>query len=133
MPSSRRDGWTKSHIGPVNPGAVSRLRQPTSSEDRKSTRLNSSHPSISYAVFCLKNYSTSTELYTHSLHDALPISQVLPAKIQSRWSWQEAPVSVDQAAVGIGFAVVAQRWLDQVSHRSCQPRRRLTIEATYQL
>src|SRR4051794_41261641 len=26
----------------------------TSEEDRKSTRLNSSHPSISYAVFCLK-------------------------------------------------------------------------------
>src|SRR5690348_17844694 len=25
-----------------------------SSRDRKSTRLNSSHPSISYAVFCLK-------------------------------------------------------------------------------
>src|SRR5690348_17759440 len=33
-------------------------------EDRKSTRLNSSHPSISYAVFCLKkkkkNKNTST-------------------------------------------------------------------------
>src|SRR5699024_11416667 len=28
--------------------------QVTSSEDRKSTRLNSSHVSISYAVFCLK-------------------------------------------------------------------------------
>src|SRR5690348_17701152 len=29
--------------------------QPTSvRKDRKSTRLNSSHPSISYAVFCLK-------------------------------------------------------------------------------
>src|SRR5438876_6052254 len=27
---------------------------PTCSTDRKSTRLNSSHPSISYAVFCLK-------------------------------------------------------------------------------
>src|SRR5690348_17442205 len=26
----------------------------TASRDRKSTRLNSSHPSISYAVFCLK-------------------------------------------------------------------------------
>src|SRR5690348_18217846 len=26
----------------------------SSSKDRKSTRLNSSHPSISYAVFCLK-------------------------------------------------------------------------------
>src|SRR5690348_17859076 len=31
----------------VNTGASARL-------DRKSTRLNSSHPSISYAVFCLK-------------------------------------------------------------------------------
>src|SRR5438876_5362118 len=27
--------------------------------DRKSTRLNSSHPSISYAVFCLKKKKTS--------------------------------------------------------------------------
>src|SRR5690348_18009464 len=27
-------------------------------EDRKSTRLNSSHPSISYAVFCLKKKNT---------------------------------------------------------------------------
>src|SRR5699024_12615053 len=29
-------------------------------EDRKSTRLNSSHVSISYAVFCLKNKSQCT-------------------------------------------------------------------------
>src|SRR5690348_18126576 len=28
-------------------------------EDRKSTRLNSSHPSISYAVFCLKKKNTN--------------------------------------------------------------------------
>src|SRR5438876_5847926 len=28
--------------------------RPEQDEDRKSTRLNSSHPSISYAVFCLK-------------------------------------------------------------------------------
>src|SRR5438876_10421970 len=28
--------------------------------DRKSTRLNSSHPSISYAVFCLKKKKTFT-------------------------------------------------------------------------
>src|SRR5690348_17867526 len=27
--------------------------------DRKSTRLNSSHPSISYAVFCLKKKNTN--------------------------------------------------------------------------
>src|SRR5690625_5906073 len=34
------------------PGAVGRLR--VLWEDRKSTRLNSSHVAISYAVFCLK-------------------------------------------------------------------------------
>ena len=33
-----------------------RLYEPT--EDRKSTRLNSSHGSISYAVFCLKKKKT---------------------------------------------------------------------------
>src|SRR5690348_17902669 len=32
----------------------SRSRRERPSLDRKSTRLNSSHPSISYAVFCLK-------------------------------------------------------------------------------
>src|SRR5688500_12528988 len=40
--------------------------------DRKSTRLNSSHLVISYAVFCLQN-RTSLSSYTLSLHDALPI------------------------------------------------------------
>src|SRR5580693_9138690 len=80
--------------------------------DRKSTRLNSSHSSRSYAVFCLKkkkggarrgpgeggpggsspaepdpaervtaaaifffNDAAPTEIYTLSLHDALPISR----------------------------------------------------------
>src|SRR5690348_18125285 len=33
--------------------------------DRKSTRLNSSHPSISYAVFCLKKKKIN---YTHNEH-----------------------------------------------------------------
>src|SRR5699024_3124257 len=41
--------------------------------DRKSTRLNSSHVSISYAVFCLIKYTPYTTLSTRSLHDALPI------------------------------------------------------------
>src|SRR2546430_1569408 len=73
--------------------------------DRKSTRLNSSHSQISYAVFCLKkqkqnrsmstcfdrsihsnmhhvifffffNDTATTEIYTLSLHDALPICAV---------------------------------------------------------
>src|SRR4051794_41745251 len=33
-------------------------------EDRKSTRLNSSHPSISYAVFCLKKKKNTTNTST---------------------------------------------------------------------
>src|SRR5690348_17905547 len=32
--------------------------------DRKSTRLNSSHPSISYAVFCLKKKNIKRNVYT---------------------------------------------------------------------
>src|SRR5690349_23785971 len=34
-----------------------------SSEDRKSTRLNSSHVEISYAVFCLKKKKKKTKHY----------------------------------------------------------------------
>src|SRR5438876_3105643 len=32
-------------------------------QDRKSTRLNSSHPSISYAVFCLKKKKKTKKRY----------------------------------------------------------------------
>src|SRR5690348_17377091 len=39
---------------------VSARRRATRDRDRKSTRLNSSHPSISYAVFCLKKKNTTT-------------------------------------------------------------------------
>src|SRR5688572_32618136 len=38
-------------------------------EDRKSTRLNSSHSQISYAVFCLKKKKITTiKLYSHNHH-----------------------------------------------------------------
>src|SRR5690348_18476229 len=40
---------------PQDPKPRQRAHRPGfSRQDRKSTRLNSSHPSISYAVFCLK-------------------------------------------------------------------------------
>src|SRR5438876_12291461 len=35
-------------------------RPPDARLDRKSTRLNSSHPSITYAVFCLKKKTSSS-------------------------------------------------------------------------
>src|SRR5690348_17765782 len=44
--TGRATCWARSSSRP--PGSRSCFR------DRKSTRLNSSHPSISYAVFCLK-------------------------------------------------------------------------------
>src|SRR5258707_1050719 len=80
-----------------SPMASGPIAKPNSySADRKSTRLNSSHANISYAVFCLKkkimsntassahlqfffffNDTATTEIYTLSLHDALPISSHL--------------------------------------------------------
>src|SRR5438876_4823736 len=46
----------RSHLplGPHEPRAEGRGAGGLPARDRKSTRLNSSHPSISYAVFCLK-------------------------------------------------------------------------------
>src|SRR3712207_7542389 len=56
--------------GAVNPSNVERAchdESPPATPDRKSTRLNSSHANISYAVFCLKKktLSTSTNHYCH--------------------------------------------------------------------
>src|SRR5690348_17402163 len=41
----------------------------TRSIDRKSTRLNSSHPSISYAVFCLKKKKKKKNKQQYTLLD----------------------------------------------------------------
>src|SRR5689334_24235145 len=69
-----RDGWyfeigrcmgpSVIERSPVVPGGATsrhllRRCQPRWSRDRKSTRLNSSHSSISYAVFCLKKKKTT--------------------------------------------------------------------------
>src|SRR3712207_7120627 len=60
----RRDGHTqlvyKHAISTVMPGAPIQLFDPAAAaaQDRKSTRLNSSHANISYAVFCLKKKNT---------------------------------------------------------------------------
>src|SRR5260221_763952 len=46
-------------------------RQTPAWRDRKSTRLNSSHTVISYAVFCLKNKDDFTNLLTHRATQSL--------------------------------------------------------------
>src|SRR2546422_11326669 len=48
---------------PAQRSPPSRRWQPTSGLDRKSTRLNSSHGYISYAVFCLKKKKKNKKIH----------------------------------------------------------------------
>src|SRR5207253_10441906 len=52
------------------PGASLRVRRPAGPRrsDRKSTRLNSSHVAISYAVFCLKKKKKQNARESHKKH-----------------------------------------------------------------
>src|SRR5438876_8567420 len=65
--NERGDSRPKTHAaarGSVRLG--SRISPLIADTDRKSTRLNSSHPSISYAVFCLKKKkNNNTTKTTH--------------------------------------------------------------------
>src|SRR5690348_17802738 len=61
---SRRDRARQGRDGEVH---VLRAAHPPG-QDRKSTRLNSSHPSISYAVFCLKKKIKLTTITNHRHH-----------------------------------------------------------------
>src|SRR5215475_1775839 len=108
-PASSADARRSARRRTPAPGGLLPGADHRSPPDRKSTRLNSSHVKISYAVFCLKkknsvatrcqptptpssptwppcthssgicsffffNDTATTEIYTLSLHDALPIS-----------------------------------------------------------
>src|SRR2546430_5817622 len=54
QPAGGEGGW---RVGLRERAAVDHERDPGCALDRKSTRLNSSHSQISYAVFCLKKKS----------------------------------------------------------------------------
>src|SRR3712207_8900160 len=51
------------HYHRVSPGPAPEVLD--ASQDRKSTRLNSSHANISYAVFCLKKKNFQTHLLSY--------------------------------------------------------------------
>src|SRR3712207_7228002 len=61
----KANGWTDAYVRAIAWRAsgedmgVSARRNPVRLADRKSTRLNSSHANISYAVFCLKKKKTT--------------------------------------------------------------------------
>src|SRR2546429_1122162 len=69
--------WPRKSPG-VSTAAASTRRSPSSlraagsRRDRKSTRLNSSHGYISYAVFCLKKKKERQAANQHELRDQLP-------------------------------------------------------------
>src|SRR2546422_3315135 len=51
---------------PPNGDLTQQITQGASPQDRKSTRLNSSHGYISYAVFCLKKKKQNRLITTHT-------------------------------------------------------------------
>src|SRR3712207_8245253 len=55
------DPGVPAHVGAEALGGVGGHRDRPAVEDRKSTRLNSSHANISYAVFCLKKKKKHAE------------------------------------------------------------------------
>src|SRR3712207_6981024 len=75
-PSTPGSSGSSSDSGPLQPGVAHRDRhrrlrrvhdQALAEQDRKSTRLNSSHANISYAVFCLKKKKKTTSTYIYSI------------------------------------------------------------------
>src|SRR2546421_6541149 len=54
-----------SQIRPLTSEDWSNVRRQTAKRDRKSTRLNSSHDQISYAVFCLKKKKKQNRTTNH--------------------------------------------------------------------
>src|SRR5207249_9356693 len=59
-----------------------------SDEDRKSTRLNSSHVSISYAVFCLKKKRKECSVFIPYRFGALATGFLPPISLNPTVSWR---------------------------------------------
>src|SRR5688572_31801971 len=62
----------RASVVPTSAREVSEVIWIARSEDRKSTRLNSSHSQISYAVFCLKKKKKNASPHLSDLYDTPP-------------------------------------------------------------
>src|SRR3712207_7825009 len=71
----RRLGAGDRHRSPIRPVG------PEYDADRKSTRLNSSHANISYAVFCLKKKNNYTARTFPSFNMHLSLRPSLPSRL----------------------------------------------------
>src|SRR3712207_9015766 len=78
----REDGRERPAVGPEEGGDAAAAAHAKSlrrgSSDRKSTRLNSSHANISYAVFCLKKNNTNNQPHTMQPATSPPSSIIIP-------------------------------------------------------
>src|SRR2546430_5752075 len=78
-PRRRRDANPAPPARPGRPAVVLGRDRPAAGEgpgDRKSTRLNSSHSQISYAVFCLKKKKkTLDHADAHEFHAHMQVSR----------------------------------------------------------
>src|SRR5690625_5454573 len=66
IPEFRPGDTVAVHVNIIE-GETQRIQVFTFNKDRKSTRLNSSHVAISYAVFCLKKKKESRSSFTGSI------------------------------------------------------------------
>src|SRR2546430_4224399 len=83
--------WTKKSGDHVDEGETL-----VEARDRKSTRLNSSHSQISYAVFCLKKKTT---IYRAAPHPLRPAPRALPPA-----SYGPAPPRYSHARIRLSAA-----------------------------
>src|SRR5205085_4944722 len=74
--------------------------------DRKSTRLNSSHSQISYAVFCLKKKNTINGAQAEYL--LVPYAQANLAKIPDELTDEQVVLLADIASTGFSGAESAR-------------------------
>src|SRR6266581_3071072 len=79
--------------------------EPTHAEDRKSTRLNSSHPSTSYAVFCLKKKKDTRCVLALIGSPRLSVSSLQHVRLVllSNCPAAGAAVPFPNACAGVGF------------------------------
>src|SRR2546430_7609204 len=83
-------------------------------KDRKSTRLNSSHSQISYAVFCLKKKKTAAVLPLHVYtQDSMSPHQVavggmslvaIVLSLEIEFAWRKAPLHYPCVLSGLTLA-----------------------------
>src|SRR5436853_2339477 len=78
------------------------------SQDRKSTRLNSSHLGISYAVFCLKKKKK------HLAEDSV-MGAFVPVRSTVKAPWRRSP-SIRAHAASQGQRIVAMTMVRSTSH-----------------